>query len=290
MKFKLKPGIKLNYEHGSTLRLSKNTITDELAQKFLKKHPHYIKYFAQVPFWYHIPGKYLPSNFFKLGVIIPTLRERPELLKFVLKRISEQTRIADEILIVDYPNVTDKADIAKRYKEGLQQLFDRGCELVAMIEDDDYYPITYLEELSTHYIRKGRPDLIGSKYTVYYHIISGQHLKVDPKHCSAFCTAVGRNAKIDVCDDYEAYYDVKIWQQNKGVQVVFDKMPIGIKHGIGRCGGGGHKGSQWYQKIDRSGEYLKSITDPEAYEIYNKYRTASVQAKPNIASCPEGVE
>ncbi len=203
-----------------------------------------------------------------VGCIIPTLNERPRLTEFVINRINQQTRKPDITLIIDYPNLNGSPDIAKRYKEGINILIGQKVDLIAFIEDDDYYPVTYIEELLGHWKANGMPDLIGCKQTIYYHILRLQYLIVAPKHSSAFCTAVGENVLWDVCDDYEAYYDVKLWKANKGVQVEFKNPPIGIKHGIGRCGGGGHHNDKWYQTSDEDLSYLEKMMDPEAFEFY----------------------
>ncbi len=270
MNFKLKPGIKLYYQFGECDALSDATITDERAVKFLTKYPHYIKYFEEVPQWY-IEKQELKRNSYNinLGVIIPTLRDRPVFLKFCLDRLKRQSYKPYKVKIIDYLNNTDKADIAKRYKEGIRYLFDKGCDLVAMMEDDDYYPLTYLHELVEKWVDHNRPNIIGCRNTVYYHLPTRKWLEVSPNHSSAFCTAVSPRANIDVCGDYEAYYDLYLWMANKGVQVRFKKIPIGIKHGIGRCGGRGHQSDFWRNyKADYDGSQLKKWVDNEALQLY----------------------
>jgi len=208
-----------------------------------------------------------------VGVLIPTLHQRPEFLQFTLDRLKQQTLKPSIALIIDYPNEDGIADIAKRYKEGITELLNKKVDLIAFIEDDDYYPLTYIEELATKWDSLNRPSLIGCKETIYYHLPTTQYLSTSPKHCSAFCTAVSKGINTDVCKDYEAYFDYYLWQKNKGVQVQFHKKPIGIKHGIGTCGGNGHNPvSGWYKYKDYKFEWLRKHVDSDAFDFYiNQY-------------------
>lgn len=207
----------------------------------------------------------------KIGVVIPTLGDRPEFLKFCLKRVNEQTRKPDCIALVNYKNRNGKIDIAQRYKTGIKYLIDKGCDLIVFIEDDDYYPKTYIEETYNLWVKYGRPDIIGCKETVYYHLPTSKYLTTIQKHCSAYCTAISKKAVYEVCGDYEAYYDVKLWAKNKGNRVEYDNKPIGIKHGIGKCGGSGHNPRQgFYRFSDPNHEYLKSSVDSEALALYDR--------------------
>lgn len=266
MNFRLKEGVKLLYEFGQPEKITAQNLTDELAVKFLKKNPHYIKYFTHVPEWWE---QYAQVNItMRVGVLIPTLRERPQFLAFLLNRLNRQTRKPDEVLILDYPNNTDKADIAKRYKEGAKKLL-KTCDFVLFVEDDDYYPLTYIHEMCEAWAGSGKPKLIGCRETVYYHLQSRRWLKTAPRHSSAFCTGVGRGVNLNVCEDYEPYYDLALWKENKGIQVMIKKPPIGIKHGIGRCGGTGHdKDFRRYNKTDPYFQELKLMTDKEAFRFY----------------------
>lgn len=205
----------------------------------------------------------------RIATLTPTLGDRPKFVDFCKKRILNQTIQPDIMLFVDYKNTNGKVDIAKRYKRGIESLLSRGIDLIIFIEDDDYYPVTYIEETIDLWLNNGKPALMGCKETVYYHLGARQYLSVAPKHCSAYCTSVGRGIKYDVCEDYEAYYDFKLWKANNGVQVDYIKKPIGIKHGIGKCGGSGHSGDfKLYNNHDQGLMFLKTNTDKEAFTFY----------------------
>jgi hypothetical protein len=43
---------------------------------------------------------------------------------------------------------------------------------------------------------------------------------------------------------------------------------IGIKHGVGLCGGGGHKNTMWYKNEDPGMKWLASHVDKKSLEFY----------------------
>lgn len=220
----------------------------------------------------------------KIGVLIPTLGDRSDFLKFCLSRLKNQTKKADEIALINYKNISGLVDISQRYKVGIKYLIEKGCDLIIFWEDDDYYPLTYIEETVRLWLKHGKPVIFGCKNTVYYHCPSRQYLTTSPMHSSAYCTSVSKYIKYDVCGDNEAYYDVNLWRKNKGIQVKYNKMPIGIKHGEGKCGGSGHRPrAGYYRNSDRSLTYLKENTDEEAFEFYvNKFYKDKKQEVVNI--------
>lgn len=205
----------------------------------------------------------------KIGVVIPTLGDRPAFLEFCLERLKKQTRKADHVALVNYQNTSGLVDISQRYKKGISYLIGKGCDLILFIEDDDYYPLTYIEETFNLWVKYGKPDIMGCKETVYYHMPTSNYLTIVQKHCSAYCTSISSKANFDVCEDNGNYFDVKLWSNNRGVKVEYKRKPIGIKHGIGRCGGKGHE-SNFYKSKDIGYNFLKENIDSDAFSFYSK--------------------
>ena len=199
-----------------------------------------------------------------VGVVIPTCNpDRKPMLDFVLERMNEQSRKPDHIIVVDYPN-TGGVDITERMKKGLSEAWEKGCDFVLSIEDDDYYPITYVEDMLRSWIQKGRPPLIGHRQTINYNIFDSTYRVVDrDTFCSAFCTAFGRDVNFDIEDNI---WDVEVWRKNPaGVMTTIDPPPVGIKHGIGMTGG--HEHSTCSNKDD--GTMLKKLVDKKALNFYS---------------------
>ena len=199
-----------------------------------------------------------------VGVVIPTCNpDRKPMLDFVLERMNEQSRKPDHIIVVDYPN-TGGVDITDRMKKGLAEAWEKGCDFVLSIEDDDYYPITYVEDMLRAWIQKGKPPLIGHRQTINYNIFDSTYRVVDrDTFCSAFCTAFGRDVNFDIEDNI---WDVEAWRKNPaGVMTTIDPPPVGIKHGIGMTGG--HEHSTCSNKDD--GTMLKKLVDKKALNFYS---------------------
>lgn len=206
----------------------------------------------------------------KVAVVIPTCNpERKPFLDFLEQRLSKQTRQPDMILKVDYPNLNGQPDLSKRYREGCRTAFEAGMDLVVFMEDDDYYPLNYIEEMVKHWEKTGRPALIGHNVTRYYHLgVKGYKVWGAAPHASAHCSAVGRNANLEVCPDNEVSFDLALWRKNNNsVKVEINPFPVSIKHGLGMSGGRQHA-LRYYKHFDPSMKVLSSWVDADAFRFY----------------------
>jgi hypothetical protein len=216
------------------------------------------------------------KNNVTVGVIIPTLGDRKKFLHFCLERLKKQTRQPDLVEVVDYKNESGDIDVTQRYRHGIKKLIKEGAELIVFIEDDDYYPLTYIAETVKLWRKSGRPAVMGCNMSVYYHLPTRQYREIPSRHSSAYCTSVSKQAKLEVCDDNEAYFDLYLWRGNRhhSKQVEYKNKPIGIKHGTGRCGGAGHiPRSGYYPSKDYDLNYLSEHVDEEALSFYKKLFT-----------------
>jgi hypothetical protein len=78
------------------------------------------------------------------------------------------------------------------------------------------------------------------------------------------------NTKLDVnwCDNNEVYLDLHIWKKHNGMTFTPEvPIAVGIKHGIGLCGGNGHNGMQ-FQENDNRMEFLEMLVDKESFNFY----------------------
>lgn len=211
----------------------------------------------------------------KIGIVTPTVSpERKPFLDFLKKRMEKQTRVPDMWYLVNYANKTGKIDLTERYEKGITLAFKEQCDLVLFMEDDDYYPLTYIEDISNEW-QKTKCNLIGVDPTVYYHLgLKAIWTSKSIKHASAFCTGVARNAKINVCPDNFAFFDLALWKANENKMLCkLETPPIGIKHGLGVCGGSFHRTQARYDKYDdKQQSILRSLVDEEAFEFYKSIK------------------
>ena len=136
----------------------------------------------------------------KIGIIIPTSSpERKTLLAFTELRMQQQTMKPDFIAKIDYPRKSDIMDLDKRYIQGFKECVENGCKFILFIEDDDCYPLTYIEEMYTKWIENDRPLIIGNRKTLYYHIQNTGVMWLESGyHASAHATAVSSEANVEV--------------------------------------------------------------------------------------------
>lgn len=226
-----------------------------------------------------------PKNAKKRHIIItvtPTCSpERKPFVDFCKKRLSEQTRKPDQTVFIDYPNTTGVHDLVERYQQGIERAFALGADLVVFIEDDDFYPKTYIEELEKAWVKEGKPVLIGCNTTRYYHLFSlGYSIMKTNRHASAHGTAVGKGCNYMVGKHGNPFYDIQLWQHNAGVLVDLGHPPISIKHHIGLSGGRGHYEDEYKNYDKPEAPILKEWVDEEGFAFYQSIREFYMKQAP----------
>jgi len=198
----------------------------------------------------------------KIGCLTPTRGDRQKFIEQAKKLMSEQTLQPDVWEIVDDKPLNNEVDITYRFRIGFERLKAKGVDVVIIIEDDDYICPKYIETMVNAWVQRGKPDIFGLNNTIYYNVITNKYtfLKHDGRS-SMMSTVLNINAKIEWGQDNYAYTDMVIWKQLKGVAVDLGFLNMGIKHGIGMCGGGGHQ-LDWarYDKSDNDKSFLRTST------------------------------
>lgn len=182
----------------------------------------------------------------KIGLCIPTRGDRPQFLKVCKNLIQRQTVQPDEIYFVDFPGQTGVKDITLRYRKGLEELTKRGCDIALLWEDDDWYAPNYIEWMIQEWKKVGQPRIFGVGETFYYHL--GLHKRLYMKHfgrASAFNTLLRLPVTMSTWPPEQySFIDMHFWKHIQGATIAFpdlsNPVSIGIKHGIGLSGGGGH--------------------------------------------------
>jgi hypothetical protein len=212
----------------------------------------------------------------KIGVLIPTRKDRPKFLTQCNFLLSQQTLKPNIIEFVDFEPKDNEIDITLRYRIGCEKLFNENkCDLVCFWEDDDWYSKNYIKTI-VDYWSKNKPNLIGFGKTIYYHLFSKNYTILNhPKKASACCSAVTKKIlDINFPSDNYPYLDMEIWKQipNREVINIDEFLHLGIKHNIGKVGGGGHP-PNWskYEKNDNDFMFLKSIVDEKSYNFYKNF-------------------
>lgn len=201
------------------------------------------------------------------ATITPTRGDRPQFLSFCKHQLARMNTKPDKSYFIDY---TPKEpfgviDLVARVKEGVRQAQEDGFDRVYIIEDDDYYQEDYFDDWFPPNV-----SFIGSNRTTYYHLGNKTYQEwTHDKHSSLFMTAfnISALAKFEWPMDNERFLDISLWKFSYGKNTRWvEPKAIGIKHGIGLCGGKGHV--QRNKFSDQNSEWLKSHVDDEAYAFY----------------------
>lgn len=191
--------------------------------------------------------------------------DRPQFLSFCKHQISRFTIQPKHQIFVTEPPLNDKVDLISRVKMGITAAKGLGIDIIYIIEDDDAYSADYIER---HWI--GAFAFIGSTKSIYYNIKNKTYTTHQHQHSSLFCTAFRISALEGFRwpPDDEPFLDIPLWRHAKNWPHYLNPEPVavGIKHGIGKCAGNGHK--HVYQDIDKDSSYLRSLVDREAYAFY----------------------
>lgn len=208
----------------------------------------------------------------KFGILIPTRGDRPNFLKNCLAQIERQTIKPTIINIVDFTPRHNEKDITRRYKVGYEYLSTKNLDCIFFIEDDDFYAKDYFETMLNKWEENDRPDLLGTSYTIYYHtkLRAWFHMN-HTERSSAMSTLIKPNLPLTWCADNDPYTDIHIWSQNFRKVIFTPKKNIclGMKHGVGLCGGNNHLNKlERFKNDDSNLEFLRFNMDLEPFKFF----------------------
>jgi hypothetical protein len=146
----------------------------------------------------------------------------------------------------------------------------KDVKAIFIIEDDDCYGPTYLEEMM---LRLKGFHAIGETNSIYYNVLSRTYFQhPNTAHASLFETAF----TVDVIPVLEKFYqtqyiDVHFWSNVKNKSLFrINNLAIGIKGMPGRAGIGGGHTTLSRKPQDESMNHLKSLIG-EDYKLYERY-------------------
>jgi hypothetical protein len=232
----------------------------------------------------------------KIGIIIPDRNDRPELLANCKRMIYSQVFTENhwtEIKPVTFQPTDNEIDITKRYRIGYDYFRNRGFDCILLMENDDFYSKNYIQTMVNEWILQGKPKLLGTNYTIYYHLGLRKYLKMrHDRRASAMNTLIVPDLDINWCPDSEPYTDLFLWRNIQGVTFKPKEIiSIGIKHGTGLCGGNSHKNYlDRYRFDDPHFEFLHTHMDSQSFKFYTEYAmnlnennaTPTIQISPSL--------
>lgn len=193
--------------------------------------------------------------------------------------MSVQTVKPDKIYHIKYKPTSLMPDLILRIRCGINAAEKDGFDLCYIIENDDFYPVNYFQKMQFE-----NYNFIGINKTIYYSLLQKKFRflnhkeasRLDYDRSSLFCTGFRISAlkEFEWPDSTYKFLDLDLWRYAnlKGNYHLYNPvvMPIGIKHGIGLCGGSGHDFRFNYDNYDINLEWLKDNTTIKSYEFYLK--------------------
>jgi hypothetical protein len=202
------------------------------------------------------------------ATITTTRGDRSQFLENCKKQINRFTIQPKHVIIVDEEPKSNAVDLTRRLKMGITAAKGLGIDIVYVVEDDDFYPKDYIEKMWI-----GGNDFIGCSKTLYYNIQNRTYNEfTHPGRSSLFCTGFRISALegFDWPPDDTIFLDIILWKyamKRGNVHLQDSSIGVGIKHGIGKRAGSGHR-MEMPHKDSADMSFLRSKVDSEAFEFY----------------------
>lgn len=170
-------------------------------------------------------------------------------------------------LMNDRPT-SDQPDLVPRIRKGVELAKRDGFEWAFIIEDDDYYPYDYFQQVGD----LSDYDFVGFNTTTYYNLRNQTYETMSHRgRSSLFCTGFRISAleKFNWPKDNTTFLDIRLWEfanREGRIKLIENNPCLGIKHGVGKCGGKAHR--MTLKNSDPNAEFLRYSVDNDAFDFY----------------------
>jgi hypothetical protein len=229
----------------------------------------------------------------KIAVITPTRGDRKTFLDKCKSYVANQTIQPHEFIVVDYVakpiDLSPKKDQANRIIEGVNIAKKAGCSRVIIMEDDDYYANTYIENIFKNWSDE---FIIGGDSYHCYHILLKKYLKwgkdvqlyVNGKKLPKGSPLSQTSFTIKFFDNFlngnmlgrNSNLDVDLWSYSNMFNlprklISANDLFLSVKHNISLCAGGLHSAAGWSDAVeDPEFKYLERIVGVENISFYKQ--------------------
>jgi hypothetical protein len=164
---------------------------------------------------------------------------------------------------------------ARNISNGIYELFKKykqsEIEAIFIIEDDDWYRATYLEEMMNH---KSTFDLWGESNTIYYNVYYRRYAANNNfAHASLFQTAFSPKVFREFEDCYsQKFIDFVFWAKiaNRNLFSA-GNLAVGMKGMPGRGGIGAGHSRAFTMLVDQNCQYLGSLIGVDDAKLYQDF-------------------
>lgn len=199
--------------------------------------------------------------------IIPTRGDRKPFLDHCLWQLDRMEVKPKAVFLINHEPVYGKIDLTERIQSGVTCAIGEGIDICFIVEDDDFYPPNYFKNAMAMF---DKADFVGQEYSHYYNLRNRTWFKFDHKYRSSLCSTAFRISALNnfawPADD-DPFLDISLWKYAKNRRRKFlNTGMVGIKHGMGLCGGKGHR--MVMRNKDPQLAWLRSMVDEKSFEFY----------------------
>jgi len=186
-------------------------------------------------------------------------------------------------MVMNTPPIGADVDITLRYRMGYDAFRNKGMDVIFLIENDDWYAPDYIEQMYKAWELHNKPDILGQQSTLYYHLNLRRYFYFHHMdRSSAMNSMLKPDLNFEWCKDNDPYTDMHLWTTLKGVTWAPPRIIcIGMKHGIGKCGGYMHV-SRLHRFTEQDNGLLAATVDAASFEFYNAFPHREYEQKPNM--------
>jgi hypothetical protein len=203
------------------------------------------------------------------AAIIPDRGDRKELTELCFAQLDRMTKKPDKVYHIKHKPESERFDLVQRIHIGTNLAKADGFDWVFIIENDDFYPANYFDKFTPYFENH---DFLGDDMTHYYNLRNQSYKLMQHPHRSSLFTTAFRISALNhwdwkKVDPHMAFLDIELWKYGRFKRRKFIQTgAIGIKHGIGLCGGKGH--SMNMPQKDFALEWLAENTDEMCFNHY----------------------
>ena len=211
----------------------------------------------------------------RVHVVTPTRGDRPYIFESLNKLYAAwQDYPVQAHWRIAYPPQGTEPDLVPRVRQGLAQALESGAELALIMEDDDYYSPSYVRLMVEEWERAGRPPGLVSVDAARYHLATRNwgHIREEKRRPALFVSGFAVEPQ-SWPQDTDLFLDAYLTRIVPGLhQFVLPAWEaIGIKHGLGLCGGNQHwlmAEKDWGGVSDVDGSVLRSVIGEPMARVY----------------------
>lgn len=203
------------------------------------------------------------------AAIIPDRNDRPELTEFCFKQLDRMILRPGKVYHINEKPESERFDLVHRIHVGVNLAKADGFDWVFIIENDDHYPANYFDRFTPYF---DNHDFIGDDQTYYFNLRNQSYKLSRHAYRSSLFTTAFRISALNLwdwkrIDKHMVFLDIELWKYARHKRRKFiDTGAIGIKHGLGLCGGKGHTMNM--PEKDPALVWLSEHVDEMSFEFY----------------------